>query len=335
MRSGRGPGRLLLVLELAVLAVVLVFGIMKKVSPKKEEEWVSPRPQTASQAEPEEEEEQEAVPEEEVLTFSPEVTERLASMTLEEKTAQMFFTTPESLTGTDGVTIAGEGTRNAINQYPIGGLIYGEHHFRGRTQANLLFYKAQTYSKERLDTWLFLAAWDENHTESMHLAVAEQFDAEPMTELLASGDVKQGTETVMAVPLFPKEQESILPDTPWVMVEAVSDEMKTALRELEYQGLIISVPDMASDAVPGEAAVRAIQSGVDMICQLEDFPESYQAVLDAVENGEISVEQIDRAVGRILEKKLQIPDPAVVEEPVPQPVQQPEQTPVPEPAPQV
>lgn len=337
MRSGKGPGRLLLVLELAVLAVVLVFTIVKKVNPKKEEEWVSPRHQDIAWSEPEEAEESEpeAEPEIEEAVFSPEISERLAAMTLEEKTAQMFLTTPESLTGTDGVTIAGEGTRNALNQYPVGGLLYAQHHFRGRTQANLLFYKAQTYSKERLDTWLFLAARDENDTESVKLLISDRFDAAPMTDLLASGNIQQGSEEIQAALMLSDELDNLLPETAWVMAEEFTDETKAALRQLGYKGLVVSEPDMAADAVPGEAAIRAIQSGVDMVCQLENFPESYQAVLDAAERGEISVEQIDRAVGRILEKKLQIPDPEVVEEPTPQPVQSPEQPPVQEATPQV
>ena len=52
------------------------------------------------------------------------VQDLIAGMSLEEKVAQMFFVTPENLTGVDVATQAGETTRQALTQYPVGGLIY-------------------------------------------------------------------------------------------------------------------------------------------------------------------------------------------------------------------
>ena len=48
----------------------------------------------------------------------------LTKMTLDEKICQLFILTPEQLTGISKVTAAGEATRNKLEQYPIGGLIY-------------------------------------------------------------------------------------------------------------------------------------------------------------------------------------------------------------------
>ena len=50
--------------------------------------------------------------------------EILESMTLEEKVCQLFMITPEALTGVGTVVQAGTSTKNAIYQYPVGGLIY-------------------------------------------------------------------------------------------------------------------------------------------------------------------------------------------------------------------
>lgn len=47
-----------------------------------------------------------------------------AGMTLEQKVAQMFMITPDALTGVDGATMAGDSTKAAYTQYPVGGLIY-------------------------------------------------------------------------------------------------------------------------------------------------------------------------------------------------------------------
>ncbi len=48
----------------------------------------------------------------------------LASMTLEQKVAQMLFVTPEQLTGVELATVAGALTRDALTKLPIGGVVY-------------------------------------------------------------------------------------------------------------------------------------------------------------------------------------------------------------------
>ena len=53
----------------------------------------------------------------------------------------------------------------------------------------------------------------------------------------------------------------------------------------------------------GEATVKAVQAGIDIILEPADFMESYHALLDAVENGTISEERIDESVRRILKVK--------------------------------
>ena len=46
------------------------------------------------------------------------------TMTLEEKVNQLFMITPEALTGVGTVIQAGDGTREALAEHPVGGLIY-------------------------------------------------------------------------------------------------------------------------------------------------------------------------------------------------------------------
>ena len=48
----------------------------------------------------------------------------LESMTLEEKAAQIFFVTPEDITGVNTATVAGDATRQALETYPVGGIVY-------------------------------------------------------------------------------------------------------------------------------------------------------------------------------------------------------------------
>lgn len=74
--------------------------------------------------------------------------------------------------------------------------------------------------------------------------------------------------------------------------------------KLGFDGVVIT-DSMRMEAItnyysPEEAAVRAIQAGVDMILEPEDFDKAYTGILNAVQNGTISEERIDESVYRIL-----------------------------------
>lgn len=55
-----------------------------------------------------------------------------------------------------------------------------------------------------------------------------------------------------------------------------------------------------------EAAVKALQAGVDIILMPQDFHEAYEGVLEAIEKESLSLERIDESVSRIIKLKLQI-----------------------------
>ncbi len=78
--------------------------------------------------------------------------------------------------------------------------------------------------------------------------------------------------------------------------------------DLEYDGLIVTdamnMGAIAGCYMSGEAAVAAVNAGVDMILMPQDFHQAAEALLDAVARGEISEERIDESVRRILKVKL-------------------------------
>lgn len=88
----------------------------------------------------------------------------LSAMTLEEKIAQMFFITPEALTGTDSVTAAGEVTRNSVNQYPVGGIVYFQNNIVSEEQFSTMVHNIQSYSMERSGVPLFIGVDEEGGT---------------------------------------------------------------------------------------------------------------------------------------------------------------------------
>ncbi len=74
------------------------------------------------------------------------VDETLAGMTLHEKVCQMMFVTPEELTGEDGVTVAGDATRQALENYPVGGIVYFAKNLEGQDQVKEMIDNSQKYS---------------------------------------------------------------------------------------------------------------------------------------------------------------------------------------------
>ena len=77
--------------------------------------------------------------------------------------------------------------------------------------------------------------------------------------------------------------------------------------ELGYQNIIIT-DGMEMGAITqhyssGEAAVRSIQAGVDIVLGPKDFIEAFDAVMKAVETGTITEDRINQSVRRILKMK--------------------------------
>lgn len=85
----------------------------------------------------------------EEISFSktPRAEEILNSMTLEEKIWQMFFVTPEDIIDIDIAVRAGDATRQAIENYPVGGIIYFGQNIKSREQISEMIANTQSYSK--------------------------------------------------------------------------------------------------------------------------------------------------------------------------------------------
>lgn len=83
-----------------------------------------------------------------------------------------------------------------------------------------------------------------------------------------------------------------------------------AREKLQYQGILItdamSMGAISDNYQPSEAAVKAIQAGIDIVLDPKDFDAAYQGVLAAVKSGKISQEQVNQAVTRIVATKLEL-----------------------------
>ena len=80
--------------------------------------------------------------------------------------------------------------------------------------------------------------------------------------------------------------------------------------ELGYEGIIITdamnMGAIAENYSAADAAVRAIQAGIDVILMPSDFYSAYQGILDAVQAGTLTEERLDESVERIIELKLKL-----------------------------
>ena len=78
-------------------------------------------------------------------------------------------------------------------------------------------------------------------------------------------------------------------------------------KELGFDGLIVSdafdMGGLVAHFDPGEAAVRAIEAGMDQIEKTPDVDAAIAAVKEAVRSGRISEQRIDESVRRILDAK--------------------------------
>lgn len=86
----------------------------------------------------------------------------LQDMTLEEQVAGLFMVTPESITGVGKAVQAGDGTRTALAENPVGGLIYAERNYQSDNQFLEMLSNTRSYSKYPL----FLAVRAESGASS-------------------------------------------------------------------------------------------------------------------------------------------------------------------------
>ena len=353
----------------------------------------------------------------ETTVLDSEVQEVLDSLSLEQKVAQMFFITPESMTGYSRVTQAGNASKEAFAKYPVGGLVYFAQNLRDPEQTRTMLGNMQQFSEEQTGLPLFLGVDEEGGTV-VRIADNAAFGVEnigDMADIGATGDsskaydvgetlagylkdlgfnvdfapvadvfsnpkntvigkrsfgsdpnvvsemVVQAVEGLQdngvaaTVKHFPghgnttqdshsgyassdrtlEELQSMefLPfeagvaaGTDFIMVghitlpnateeqspssinkEVVTDMLRTGLG---YSGLIITdamnMGAITQEYKSAEAAVKAIQAGVDIVLMPEDFQEAYEGVLAAVEDGTLTEERIDESVARIIAEKLAI-----------------------------
>ncbi|MBE6731405.1 MAG: beta-hexosaminidase [Ruminococcaceae bacterium] len=139
-----------------------------------------------------------------------------------------------------------------------------------------------------------------NNTDT-HLGVAE--DDRSLNELILSDLIpfmramKNGADAVMVSHTFVNSLDETLP-------ASLSPKVISFLRqEMNFEGVIIT-DDLAMEAVTDlygaeESAVLAIEAGADLLCSTE-FEIQYEAILNALKEGRIKRENLEKSAARVL-----------------------------------
>lgn len=88
-------------------------------------------------------------------------------MTLEQKVAQLFVVSPETLTGVDSVQYAGDMTYQALQDYSVGGIVFEKDNIDSSSQFSTMTDNLQSYSEDISGLPLFLAAAEEGGSASV------------------------------------------------------------------------------------------------------------------------------------------------------------------------
>ena len=149
----------------------------------------------------------------------------VSGMTLEEKVAQMFFITPEALTGYGQVTVAGDATNEAYQKYPVGGLIYNSQNLVDIDQTKTMMAKMQQYADSRISLPVFLGV-DEEGGSVTRIASNEAYgitNVSNMSDIGATGDTQNAYQAGVTIGTYLSDLGFNLDFAPVADVLTVSD----------------------------------------------------------------------------------------------------------------
>lgn len=135
-------------------------------------------------------------------------------------------------------------------------------------------------------------------TDTRTLAELESADLIPF----ASG-INAGCDAILVSHTIVSALDDTMPAT---LSPAVHDYLRNTM---DFDGVIVT-DDLVMEAITdtygaGEAAILAVLAGNDLLCSTE-YPVQYEAVLEAVQSGRITIDQLDAAVLRILKWKKEL-----------------------------
>ena len=132
----------------------------------------------------------------EIIPIEERAKEILEGMSMEEKVAQLFFVTPDALTGNTGLKEGGEALRQALTEYPVGGVVYFSGNIETPEQTKALLKETRLDARAVSALPVFLAV-DEEGGSVARIAGNPAMGIEnvgDMADIGATGDEKNAYE---------------------------------------------------------------------------------------------------------------------------------------------
>ena len=186
------------------------------------------------------------------------------SMSLDQKVNQLFFITPEALTGVGTVIQSGPATHDALASHPVGGIIYFGQNLENPEQTRDMLAGIQGFSEELTGLPLFLAVDEEGGTVA-RVADNEAFDQPnvgDMAAIGATGDVDQAYNVAVTIGTYLKDLGFNVDFAP---VADIASNPDGSMGQRSFG----SDPQLVSEMVAAE--VKGFLS-TDVLCAAKHFP---------------------------------------------------------------
>ena len=148
----------------------------------------------------------------EIMNEEPEPTEEdyleeiveacISAMPVEDKVAQLFMVTPESLTGANKVTQAGEKTQEVLNQYRVGGFVYFGDNLVDKEQVTNMLSATAGYN---LYDMFFAIDEEGGKVSRVQKSKIEVPEVGNMSEIGATGDANKAYEAGKTIGQYLRE----------------------------------------------------------------------------------------------------------------------------------
>ena len=208
---------------------------------------ISGQPEEPSETEPEAQTEGTAGQAESSGEKTPEeqISSYVEAMSLEDKVAGLFIITPEQLTGVETAVQAGESTKEALEHYPVGGLVYFARNIQSDNQLKEMLANTASYSRYPL-----VLGVDEEGGQVARVAKALGLEnVGPMAEIGASGNVDAAYEAGAAIASYLKEYGFNLDFAP--VADVLTNPDNTVIGDRSFGSDPVLVSQMVAAAVQG------------------------------------------------------------------------------------
>ena len=212
--------------------------------------------------------------------------EAIASLTLEQKVAQLFVVRPEAITGVGTATRAGATTERSLHDYPVGGIVYFKKNLIDADQAKTMIANSQAYSEDAVGLPLFACVDEEGGTVSRiggnaGFGIA---DVGSMADIGASGDTARAKTVASTIGGYLGDLGFNVDFAPDADIRGDSATDVMALRSFGTDAALVA--SMVSAQVEGFA-----ETGV--LCSAKHFPGIGGLVGDSHEGAVVSNKSLD------------------------------------------